>query len=196
MDRRTILAASAATTLVAAAGATTASAYTVTGGPALAGTASATTIGAVTCASSTVSATLNTGTGIGANLGSISALHAPSCVLGPITLGVTASNPVTVPPTPLPTIQATGPTVGGVTPVNLSSLRLRLVGALCSATVSGDAPGNYNNATRRLTVTTGGTLTFSNISGCFGLLVNGGAAPITATYNVVGSPSNPIAVNN
>jgi hypothetical protein len=199
MNKRMALAASVATTAIAAMGASTASAYTVTGGPNFTGTAATTTLtnnntgAALTCASSNASGTVNTGTGVGPTLGSISALSFAG--------GGTCSGPAgisfTVTPNSLPyPIVATGPTAGGVTPGRVTGVNARLSGFLCSATVTGSAPGNYNNATRRLTLTAGSTLTISNVSGCFGLLNNGDTASFTTAYNVVGSPANPIQINN
>jgi hypothetical protein len=197
MNKRMALAASVATTAIAAMGASTASAYTVTGGPNFTAASAGQTIltdnntgSQLVCANSSAAGTVNTGTGVGPTLGSISSLGFSSCT-GPlgITFSVTANS--------LPyALVATGPTVGGVTPGQVRGVNARLSGPLCSATVTGTAPGNYNNTSRRLNLTSGTSLTISNVSGCFGLLNNGDTASFTTAYNVVGSPANPIQINN
>jgi hypothetical protein len=199
MNKRIALAASVATTAIAAIGASSASAYTVTGGPNFTGTAGTTTLtdtgtgAALSCTGSTAAGTVNTGTGVGPTLGSITSLGFSNCS-GP--LGLT----FTVAANSLPySLVATGPTSGGVTPGVVTGVNAQLTGPGCSATVVGSAPASYNNTTRRLTLTGGSGLTVSSVGGslsCFGLLRAGDSATFSAVYNVVGSPSNPIAINN
>jgi hypothetical protein len=197
MHKRTALAATVATTAIAAIGASSASAYTITGGPNFTGASANNTVlndtttgSALTCTSSSAGGTVNTGTGVGPTLGSISSLSFASCT-GPLNITFT----VTANSLPYPLV-GTGATVSGVTPGQVTGVNARLSGPLCSATVTGTAAGSYSNTTRRLTLSGSPTLTISNVSGCFGLLNNGDTASFAATYNVVGSPTNPIAINN
>jgi hypothetical protein len=83
-----------------------------------------------------------------------------------------------------------------VTPVQIADANIRQSGALCAATYTGTLAGNYNSMTRRLTLTGSPTLTISDVNGCFGLLNDGDAASFAGTYNVVGSPVNPVAIDN
>jgi hypothetical protein len=197
MNKYLAMAATAGATGVMAASAGPASAYTVTGGPNFTATTAAAIVltdnntgSAVTCTSSTATGAFTTGMDVGPTLGAVSAIGFSNCT-GPLGITFTATA------NSLPySITATGPTVGGVTPGEVPGVNVRISGPLCSATVTGAAPGRYNNATRRVNLLSGATLTISNVSGCLGLLNDGDTASVTTAYNMVGSPSNPIAINN
>ncbi|WP_199430377.1 hypothetical protein [Qaidamihabitans albus] len=85
---------------------------------------------------------------------------------------------------------ATGQSTGYVRDVNV---HVSMFG--CSFDVTGNAPGVYDNAAGTLTMTSGGTLTPSNVSGCFGLVNNGDELSYEAVYDVT-DPATPITVSS
>jgi hypothetical protein len=195
MNKRMTLAATVAATAIAAVGASSASAYTVTGGSNFTAAAGTTTLtdnstgAALTCTSSSASGTVASGA---PTVGSITTLSFSNPCSGP--LGISFS----VTPNSLPySIVGDSPTTsGGVTAGHIGGVNAALSGFLCSAIVTGSAPGNYANVTHKLTLTSGTTLNISGVSGCFSLLNNGDTASYTTAYTVTGSPVNPVQINN
>ena len=98
-------------------------------------------------------------------------------------------------------LNATGNTVGGVTPVSISGVNLHVAGA-CTFDYTGSIAGTYANGTSSGTLTLPGTtsgLLISNVSGSscgFINIANGHAASFKATYSVVAdTPAyNPIRI--
>lgn len=83
-------------------------------------------------------------------------------------------------------LNATGPTVNGVTPGSITGVNAKLSG-LCTATVTGTVTGHYTNSTHTLTIN-GGNLTVSGVSGlCLGLINN--TDPVVYNANYVVSPA-------
>jgi hypothetical protein len=136
----------------------------------------------LTCSKSTGSATLKSGSGLsGIGIGSISALAFSGCTgpLGAVTVTVNSL------PYSLNLLSYTAPTsfgyVGGV------NVKVSMTG--CSFTVTGSAPGNYNNTAKTLNFTATGTgvspaLVVSGVSGCLGLVKNGDVPTYVASYAV------------
>lgn len=80
-------------------------------------------------------------------------------------------------------LNATGPTVGGVTPGSITGVNATLSGA-CTATVTGTVTGTYTNSTHTLAIN-GGNLTVAGVSGlCLGLINNNDPVLYTANYVV------------
>lgn len=100
-------------------------------------------------------------------------------------------------------LNATGSTVGGVTPGSISNVSAHVAGNGCSFDVTGTANGSYTNGASSGTLTLPGTtstLTISNVSGSlcgFAGIANGHAASFKATYGVTANTSgyNPIQIN-
>jgi len=83
-------------------------------------------------------------------------------------------------------IDATGPTSGGVTPVEISGIVAHVNddNGLCSFDVTGSVPGSYDNATQDLAVN-GGGLTIGNVGGSLcPVLLGNDEATYQATYHV------------
>ena len=100
-------------------------------------------------------------------------------------------------------LNATGNTVGGVTPVRISGVNVHVAGA-CNFDYTGSIDGTYTNGTSSGTLTLPGTtsgLTISNVSGStcglFGL-GNGHSASFKATYQVAADNGayNPIGITS
>jgi hypothetical protein len=205
MNRVTVLFVPLGVAVISAIGAPAASAYTVTGGPSFRATTGSSAIisnndtgAALTCSGSVGSGTVSVGPGVGPVLGTMTAFG----VSGVCTGWLGTSFAVVADGLPY-SLVGTGPAVGDrfvVTPTAITGVNIRMSGQHCALNLVGALPGNYNNATRRLTLTTaqpdGYRLTASNVNGCFGLMNNGDTVSITTQLNVVGSPSNPIAIND
>jgi hypothetical protein len=90
---------------------------------------------------------------------------------------------VTLTATGLPwTVQPTGLTTAGKTPVSVSGVHITLSGP-CIATISGNLTGYFDNSFSGLVISNTPTLVVSNVSGlCLGLINNGDPAPYSATY--------------
>lgn len=155
------------------------------------GTWSATTVspalGGITCTSGAASGT------VGGSFNPVLNVNAHTwtgCTMSPMTFTFAAQG--------LPWhIQPTGATSGGVTPMSVTGVKIKLSGictvtvAGTSATTTGTLTGTYSNSTHKLTLT-GGNLHTWNIAGiCLGLLTSGGAIPYTADYTF----TPPLAVN-
>ena len=88
-------------------------------------------------------------------------------------------------------INVTGPTVGGVTPGNISGLTVtaKAFGGLCTLTAGGGTlNGSYTNSTGALATTsaTGVTVTSVN-AGCLGIVKKGDVASLSGTFIVKNS---------
>ena len=99
-------------------------------------------------------------------------------------------------------LDATGDTVGGVTPVSISGVNLHVAGS-CTFDYTGSIDGSYTNGPSYGTLTLPGTtsgLTISNTSfGCaFIGTQNGDSASLQATYQVVADNGayNPIQITS
>ena len=98
-------------------------------------------------------------------------------------------------------LDATGDTVGGVTPVRISGVNLHVAGG-CSFDYTGSIDGTYTNGPSSGTLTLPGTtsgLLISNVSGSscsFINIANGHAVSLKATYQVVANTGayNPIQI--
>ena len=103
-------------------------------------------------------------------------------------------------------LDATGDTVGGVTPVSISGVNLHFAenGGGCDFDVTGSIDGSYTNGPSFGTLTLPGTtstLTISNVSGFTCGLVgfqNGDSASLQATYQVAANNGayNPIRITS
>ena len=100
-------------------------------------------------------------------------------------------------------LDATGDTVGGVTPVSISGVNLHVSGD-CDFDYTGSIDGTYTNRASNGTLTLPGTtsgLTISNVSGflcgSFGYQ-NGDSASLKATYQVAADNGayNPIQITS
>lgn len=91
-------------------------------------------------------------------------------------------------------------TSGGVTAVHISNIKAHITSAVgCTLDVTGNADGNYNNSTGKLTMAprkgSGHTLKLSNVSaGCFGLLKSGDTATFQAAYAVLASNKSKLKI--
>ena len=99
-------------------------------------------------------------------------------------------------------LNATGDTVGGVTPVRISGVNLHFAGG-CNFDYTGSIDGTYTNGPSNGTLILPGTssgLTISNVSGssCFFGWSNGDLASVKATYQVVANAGayNPIQITS
>ena len=195
-----------------------ASSYNVTAGSAPAGTAvgyTATTTGAspqVTfrdttsgvvrnCASASAAGTVTVGTILsGTGIGTVDGAGTVwgTCTgAGGLTFTVTSSG--------IWSLDATGDTVGGVTPVSISGVNLHVSGSGCDFDVTGSVDGTYTNGTSYGTLTLPGTtsgLTISNVSGGLACVFvgaqNGDSASLQATYQVAADIGayNPIQITS
>ena len=103
-------------------------------------------------------------------------------------------------------LDATGDTVGGVTPVSISGVNLHVSdpGGGCDFDYTGSIDGSYTNGSSNGTLTlpgTSSTLTISNVSGLFCGSVgiqNGHSASFQATYQVAADNGayNPIQITS
>jgi hypothetical protein len=161
--------------------------FTVTPGGAYTATSTAVTFkdGSVTmnCTGSTAKGTLKSGSGLaGAGIGSISSLAYTGCT-GPL-------GTVTVTPGALPYSINAVSYASGVTQGNIGPVSVKVVMTGCSFTVTGSAPGNFNNSTSSLNLTAGSGLSVSGVSGCLGLVKNGDHPTYVASYKT--SPTEKI----
>ncbi|MFJ8824801.1 hypothetical protein ACIREE_23835 [Streptomyces sp. NPDC102467] len=156
--------------------------YTVTPGGAF--TANATnpkmTVGSavLTCASSQAKGTLKSGSGLaGAQLGSITSLTFSTCKVAgiPFTVTTTASTA-----TPF-YVNATGTTANHIDG-NISNISATITGVGCNATFAGTTNGWYENTTKTLHVTGGGSLAAQAGASCLGLFTAGSHADFVANY--------------
>lgn len=107
---------------------------------------------------------------------SLDALTWDTCDISGLPFSVTAND------TPW-YLNATGPTVGGVTPGSITGVNATLSG-LCNATVKGTVTGSYDNSDHTLTID-GGDLTVSGVGGlCLGLINNDDSVTYVAHYVV------------
>ncbi|MFJ9036051.1 hypothetical protein ACIRF8_05625 [Streptomyces sp. NPDC102406] len=171
---------------ISSASATALATYTVTPGGAF--TANATnpklTVGTTTlnCASSQAKGTLKSGSGLaGAQLGSITSLTFAGCtVVGiPFTVSSAASTS-----TPF-YINATGTTANHIDG-NISNIKATITGTGCNATFAGTTNGWYENTTKTLHVTGGGSLAAQSGASCLGLITAGAHADFVANYVLTG----------
>jgi len=198
-----ILAAGAVTAVVAVMGAVPAGAATWTVGPTpptgpftFNGSAGQTvltdtTTGTqLTCSSSTATGAATRGSGqAGPGIARITSTTFSNCV-GPLGIMFTVQHVGTW------LLNAVTPTATGANGT-ITAVQARLSGSLCSATVSGSVPVSFinsNNATPpsqaqlQVLPTNPGTLTITNVSGCFGLINNNDKASFRGTYNI----TNPV----
>jgi len=75
--------------------------------------------------------------------------------------------------------------VGGVTPGNIGNVDASVSnpGGACDFDVTGSVGGSFDESTQQLAVS-GGGLTVSNVSGCFGLIANADPATFDGTYQL------------
>ena len=196
-----------------------ASSYNVTAGSAPAGTVvnyTATTTGAspqvtftfttagvvLTCVSASAPGTITVGTNLSAT--------PISTVNGSGTVWATCTGPggltFTVTSSGIWSLDATGDTVGGVTPVSISGVNLHFAqnGGGCDFDVTGSIDGFYTNGTSFGTLTLPGTtstLTISNVVGFSCVFVgiqSGDSASFKATYQVAADIGayNPIQITS
>ena len=185
-----------------------ASSYNVTAGSAPAGTIirytatspqvtfTDTTSGTVlNCASASATGTVTVGTiSSGTPIGTVDGTIWNTCTgPGGISLAVTGSGTWG--------LNATGNTVGGVTPGNVSAVSAHVSGGGCDFDVTGTVDGTYTNGSSNGTLTLPGTtsgLTISNASFFCGTvgIGNGDLASFRATYQVVADNGayNPIQI--
>jgi len=175
---------------------------TVTGNPSgdytMTATAAGSTVltvsgGSVTCASSTFDAVVHadastTGNGVVEVDPAVYGTLPPrfsGCTFGSFPATVSVSNPHW-------DFNVTGGNTSGTTDVvtgtltNLSAVHVAVTGPLgnCAFDVGGSLGGTFTETTQQLDVT-GSSLTVSNLSsplGCLGLVTNGGAASLAASY--------------
>lgn len=78
-----------------------------------------------------------------------------------------------------------GNNVSGVTPGEIDGVcaHVENPGGLCEFDVTGAVPGAFDESNQQLAVS-GGGLTVSNVSGCFGAIGNGNAATFDGTYQL------------
>ncbi|MYW64480.1 hypothetical protein GTY65_10420 [Streptomyces sp. SID8379] len=167
---------------ISSASATALATYTVTPGGAF--TANATnpkmTVGAatLTCASSQAKGTLKSGSGLaGAQLGSITSLTFTNCTVAgiPFTVSTTASTGAPF------YVNATGTTANHIDG-NISGISATITGTGCNATFAGTTNGWYENTTKTLHVTGGGSLAAQAGASCLGLFTAGSPANYVANY--------------
>jgi hypothetical protein len=202
------LAAAAAVVAVVGLSATPAMAATtltakVTGGGSITATASKTVLtngsGAskvnVTCSSSkkaaasVASGTVKTGTYKGASplkVGTTTKLSFNNCI-GPL-------GPVKTTPESFPYFISVDSTTSskGITDGIIGPVKVKVTMTLCSFTVTGSAPGYFDNANHTLVVTSKlpvkalskAQLTVSGVSGCAGVVKNGQHPTYTSTYKI------------
>ncbi|WP_420033452.1 hypothetical protein ACN2WE_13125 [Streptomyces sp. cg28] len=156
--------------------------YTVTPGGAF--TANATTptmkVGSATlsCASSKATGTLKSGSGLaGAKLGSITGLSFTTCTVAGIPFTVTTTATVANPFY----VNATGTTANHIDG-NISNISATITGTGCNATFAGTTTGWYENTTKTLHVTGGGTLAAQAGASCLGLFTAGSHADFVGNY--------------
>lgn len=138
------------------------------------------------CTKSTGKASVANGTKTGTSpvtVGSITSLSFSGCS-GPL-------GPVTVTVHSLPyKLKVDSKTASGKTDGIISGVNTSISSAACSLTVTGSAPGFYNNSNHTLNMTpslptpplNSAKLTISNVSGCAGIIMNGDHPSFTATY--------------
>ena len=212
------LAISAVAGIVALAGSSAAfaaSSYNVTAGSAPASTVvgyTATTTGALphvtftdttsgtvyNCASASATGTITVGTNLSwTGIGTVDGTGWNTCT-GPFGLTLTHTGVGSW------NLDATGDTVGGVTPVSISGVNLHVSdpGGSCDFDYTGSVNGTYTNGPSNGTLTLPGTssgLTIKNVSGslcAFAGISNGHSASFKATYQVVADNGayNPIQI--
>jgi len=144
----------------------------------------------LTCTSSTATGNAIRGSGQpGAGIAKITGTTFSNCT-GPLGISFTVLHSGTW------LLNAVTPTATGADGT-ITAIQARLSGSLCSATVSGSVPAKFVNsntatppsqAQLQVLPTNPGTLTISNVSGCFGLIRNGDKASFRGTYNI----TNPV----
>ena len=82
-------------------------------------------------------------------------------------------------------INIAGDNVGGVTPGSIGSISASVSnpGGACDFDVTGSVGGSFDENTQQLSAS-GGGLTVSNVSGCFGLIQNGDPATFDGAYQL------------
>jgi hypothetical protein len=109
-------------------------------------------------------------------------------------LGAVTATPVDE---PYP-VNADSVTSSNSTAVTISKVDVNVSMTDCTFTVTGAAPGDYNNSTHELNMTpkptpknlTAAKLTVSNVSGCLGVVSNGDHPTYTSTYSVTPATLN------
>ncbi|MFD8570079.1 hypothetical protein [Streptomyces sp. NPDC059639] len=156
--------------------------YTVTPGGAFTANATNPTmkVGSATlsCASSKATGTLKSGSGLaGAQLGSITGLTFTTCSVAGIPFTVTTTATVANPFY----VNATGTTANHIDG-NISNISATITGTGCNATFAGTTTGWYENTTKTLHVTGGGTLAAQAGASCLGLFTAGSHADFVGNY--------------
>jgi hypothetical protein len=162
----------------------------VSGGGTISATSSSTVLTdngiSLKCTKSTGKASVANGTKTGSSpvtIGSVTSLSFSGCT-GPL-------GPVTVSVHKLPyKLQIDSKTVSGKTDGIVAGVNTSIASAACSLTVTGSAPGYYNNSNHTLNLTpslptkplNSARLTVSNVSGCLGAINNGDHPTFKATY--------------
>lgn len=156
--------------------------YTVTPGGAYVANATnpKMTVGSatLTCASSQAKGTLKSGSGLaGAKIGTITSLSFSTCSVAGIPFTVTTTATATTPFY----INATGTTANHIDG-NISGISATITGTGCNATFAGTTNGWYENTTKTLHVTGGGSLAAQPGASCLGLFTAGSPANFVANY--------------
>ncbi|MEU6441738.1 hypothetical protein [Streptomyces sp. NPDC047046] len=167
---------------VASASATASATYTVTPGGAFTANAAnpKLTSGAATlnCTSSQAKGTLKSGSGLaGAKLGSITSLTFTGCTVSGIPFTVAAAASTSTPFY----INATGTTANHIDG-NVSNISAKVTGTGCNVTFAGTTNGWYENTTKTLHITGGGSLAAGAGASCLGLITAGAHADFLANY--------------
>lgn len=143
----------------------------------------------IVCASSRLSGRLKSGSGLsGSGIGSITAGSFTTCnnSLGP-TFTLTMTD------LPWPVNFTSYNASKGVATGSFSHIQIKVMGPSCAAVIDGTS-GTASDGIVKLTYTsstaklkplaTGGNLHFYNVSGCYGLLINGDPVTLSATFTV------------
>jgi hypothetical protein len=176
-----------------AAGATTATTWSISPGGAVTGMAGTTTLkdtatGTVLqCVSSATAATLKKGKGQTSPIGKITSVTFTSCT-GPAGLKFVATTSAS-PSNPWNLNARTFK--NGVTHGTITKVTASLSGNGCTATVAGTSPsstgttnGSYSNNTHVLTASGGNLHVYNVSSGCLGLINTGDATTFTGKYTI------------
>jgi hypothetical protein len=166
--------------------------WTVTPGGAITGTAGTTTLQdntanqTVTCTSSTATGSLKSGTDLkGKGIGTVTSLGFNSCSVDGVTLTVSTGT-VAFP------LNAKS-FASGLTKGSVSGIHFSVSSSVCSFVVDGSSATadngtlitRYRNSNHILRVIPqGSTLHIYDVSGCFGIINNGDAVSVSASYKV------------
>ena len=130
------------------------------------------------CTSSHSTNSVKSGHGLpGADIASVTAISFSGCTI------TATGQSITVTPSGSWSLNAESfNSSTGVTTGTITNVRAAISGSGCGATVSGTADGTYSDSTGVVQVSSGGSLAFSSVSGCSGLIRNGDSATFTGSY--------------